>query len=134
MCIDSVADATLRGINKQVAVMFCNIFDLVISIGFIYLVVPHLGSIGYIVSIYLSTILNTLISMTLLIKTTKIQIKFSWYILPTFIAIIASFVILFLKETIIVKLSLFNLIFLSVIYASLCMIGVYKCLKSRRIV
>ena len=129
MCIDSVADATLRGINKQVAVMFCNIFDLVISIGFIYFAVPYMGSIGYIASIYLSTILNTLISMTLLIKTTKIQIKLRWYILPIFIAIIASLVILFLKETIIVKLSLFNLIFLSVIYVSLCVVGVYKSLK-----
>lgn len=122
MCLDSVADATLRGLNRQVAVMFCNIFDLVISIGFIYFAVPHMGSIGYIVSIYLSTILNTLISMTLLIKTTKIQIKFIWYLLPIFTAVIAGCVILFLKEIIVARVSTFNLIFLTIIYVSLCML------------
>lgn len=118
MCLDSIADATLRGMNRQVAVMFCNILDLVISIGFIYFAVPHMGSVGYIVSIYLSTILNTLISMTLLIKTTNIQIRCKWYLLPILSAIVTICVILFFKEIVVVKISGFNLAFLTIIYIS----------------
>lgn len=123
MCLDSIADATLRGMNRQVAVMFCNIFDLAISIGFIYFAVPHLGSMGYIASIYLSTILNTLISMTLLIKTSHIHLRFKWFMLPIISGLITICVILFLKKCIIVKVGKINLVFLTLIYFCIYMLA-----------
>ena len=61
--IDTVVDSVLRGLDAQVGVMIVNILDLAISTSFIYFVVPKLGLTGYIISIYMSEILNFTISL-----------------------------------------------------------------------
>ncbi len=66
--IDTVVDSILRGLDAQVGVMLINILDLAISISFIYFVVPKLGLLGYLISIYMSEILNFTISLLQLIK------------------------------------------------------------------
>ena len=66
--VDTVVDSILRGLDAQVGVMIINIFDLIISVSFIYFFVPKLGLIGYIISIYMSEILNFTISLFQLIK------------------------------------------------------------------
>ncbi|MCI8655075.1 MAG: oligosaccharide flippase family protein [Clostridia bacterium] len=59
---DSVIDSILKGIDAQVSVVFINIADSLITIGFILLCVPHLGFIGYLVSIFISEIFNIVLS------------------------------------------------------------------------
>ena len=66
--VDTIVDSILRGLDAQVGVMVINILDLVISVSFIYFCVPKLGLIGYIISIYMSEILNFTISLMQLIK------------------------------------------------------------------
>lgn len=66
--VDTVVDSVLRGLDAQVGVMVINILDLVISVSFIYLAVPKLGLTGYIISIYMSEILNFTISLIHLLK------------------------------------------------------------------
>lgn len=66
--IDTVVDSVLRGLDAQVGVMIINIFDLIISVSFIYFAVPKLGLLGYIISIYMSELLNFTISLIQLIK------------------------------------------------------------------
>lgn len=66
--IDTVVDSILRGLDAQIGVMIINILDLAISTSFIYFVVPKLGVSGYIISIYLSEILNFVVSLGQLIK------------------------------------------------------------------
>lgn len=66
--VDTVVDSVLRGLDAQVGVMIINILDLVISVSFIYFAVPKLGLIGYLISIYMSEILNFTISLMQLIK------------------------------------------------------------------
>lgn len=66
--IDTVVDSILRGLDVQVGVMLINILDLLISVGFIYFVVPILGLKGYIISIYLSEVLNFSVSIYCLIN------------------------------------------------------------------
>lgn len=66
--VDTVVDSILRGLDAQVGVMIINILDLVISVSFIYFCVPKLGLIGYIISIYMSEILNFTVSLMQLIK------------------------------------------------------------------
>ena len=66
--IDTVVDAILRGLDAQVGVMIINILDLVISTSFIYFCVPSLGLSGYLISIYMSEILNFVVSLSQLIK------------------------------------------------------------------
>jgi stage V sporulation protein B len=63
-----VVDSVLRGLDAQIGVMIINILDLVISVSFIYFCVPKLGLLGYIISIYISEILNFTISLLQLIK------------------------------------------------------------------
>lgn len=66
--VDTVVDSILRGLDAQVGVMVINILDLVISVSFIYFCVPKLGLLGYLISIYISEILNFTISLFQLIK------------------------------------------------------------------
>ena len=77
MYIDNVIDNILKGINEQVSVMLCNIIDLVVTITIIFFVVPHLGMTGYILSIFVSELLNFTISSIQLRKriTFSINVK-----------------------------------------------------------
>lgn len=71
MYVDNVIDSILKGLDKQVSVMFCNILDLIISISFIYFAIPIFGIRGYIAMFYISEILNFIVSATQL----KLAIK-----------------------------------------------------------
>ena len=58
MYLDIVIDSILKGLDAQVDVMIVNIFDCLISIAFIYFLVPILGFSGYIISIFISEIID----------------------------------------------------------------------------
>ena len=58
MYLDIVIDGILKGLDAQVSVMAINVFDCIISIGFIYFFVPVLGFNGYIISIFISEVVN----------------------------------------------------------------------------
>lgn len=66
--MDTVVDSILRGLDAQVGVMIVNILDLALSTSFIYFFVPKLGLTGYLISIYMSEILNFVVSTIQLIK------------------------------------------------------------------
>lgn len=91
--LDNVVDSILKGLGKQVSVMCCNILDLVISVSFIYYLLPVFGSVGYIIVMYISEILNYSISVITLFKETNIKFKyFEWVIIP--VICIASSIVL----------------------------------------
>lgn len=91
--LDNVIDNILKGLGKQVSVMICNIVDMIVSISFIYFLLPKFGAIGYIIVMYISEILNYAISVITLFKTSNVKFKyFEWVILPV-ICIIISLVI-----------------------------------------
>lgn len=66
--LDIVIDSILKGLDKQFPCMIINVIDLVVSICFIYFFVPVLGVNGYIISIFLSEILNFVLSGYILYK------------------------------------------------------------------
>ena len=68
MYLDIVIDGILKGLDAQVDVMIVNIFDCVVSIGFIYFLVPILGFSGYIISIFISEVINFSLSGYRLLK------------------------------------------------------------------
>lgn len=81
--LDNVIDNILKGLGKQVSVMCCNILDLIISVSFIYFLLPIFGSIGYIIVMYISEILNYTISVVTLFRETELKFKyFEWVIFP----------------------------------------------------
>lgn len=93
MYVDNIVDGILKGLDKQVAVMGINILDLITSISFIYFLLPIQGVKGYIVVLFISEILNGLISLLLLIKETHLKFDFLNYIIkPFFSLLILNFV------------------------------------------
>jgi len=68
MFVDNVIDSVLKGLNKQVPIMWVNIIDLFSSIVLIYMFVPNLGVSGYIVSLFFSEIINLILSSFILWK------------------------------------------------------------------
>ena len=62
MYLDIVIDSILKGLDDQFNVMLVNVIDLLVSVIFIYFFVPKLGFSGYVISIYLSELLNFILS------------------------------------------------------------------------
>ncbi|MBQ9267444.1 MAG: polysaccharide biosynthesis C-terminal domain-containing protein [Clostridia bacterium] len=73
--VDTVVDSILKGLNAQVGIMLVNILDLFVTILIIFFVVPVLGVNGYLLSIFVSEILNFTISLWQLIYTIQKGLK-----------------------------------------------------------
>ena len=71
MYLDIVIDSILKGLDAQIDVMVINVFDCIISIAFIYFLVPILGFSGYIISIFISEIIDFRLSGHKLLKILK---------------------------------------------------------------
>ena len=71
MYLDIVIDSILKGLDAQVSVMAINVFDCIISIGFIYFFVPILGFSGYIISIFISEVIDFTLSRCKITKAFK---------------------------------------------------------------
>lgn len=75
MYLDNVVDGMLKGLNKQVSVMICNIVDLFLSTILIYFLLPIYGIYGYVITLFVSEILNGIISIIQLLITTKLKVS-----------------------------------------------------------
>ena len=81
--MDNIIDSILKGLNKQFGVMCCNILDLSITTCFIYFLLPIYGINGYIISIFISELLNFSVSLFQMIKYSKLKINLiDWVIVP----------------------------------------------------
>ena len=98
MYLDSIVDGILKGLDKQVSVMIINIIDLISSILLISFLLPVYGTFGYLIVIFISEILNCILSIWVLINTTKIKFKFKlWILKPTIILLISVVITNLLK-------------------------------------
>lgn len=68
MYLDIVIDGILKGLDAQVDVMVVNVFDCIVSIAFIYFLVPILGFNGYVMSIFVSEVIDFTLSGYRLLK------------------------------------------------------------------
>lgn len=136
--LDKIIDSMLRGLDKQVGVMFCNIFDLVSTIVLIYTLVPVFGIYGYIAIIAISEVLNFTISLIQLYKVTHFKFDFVSYAIVPFILV---FVTKFLFDAIddyieydlgfvIIKV----IIFVSIYLLLLGIFNVFRFIKKKKIV
>ena len=94
MYMDNIIDCILKGLNKQFGVMCCNILDLSITTCFIYFLLPIWGIDGYIVSIFISELLNFSISLFQMIKYSKLKLNFIDWLLTPLICSLASYFII----------------------------------------
>lgn len=94
MYIDNIIDCILKGLNKQFGVMCCNILDLSVTTCFIYFLLPIYGINGYIISIFISELLNFSVSLFQMIKYSKLKINFvDWLLIPMVCSIISFLII-----------------------------------------
>lgn len=128
--LDKVIDAMLRGLDKQVGVMFCNIVDLISTIALIWLLVPVFGIHGYIAIIAISEILNFTISLVQLYKVSHFKFDFiSYVIIPCLLVLATKF--LFDSVDKFIEYDLSFVIFKIVIFVGIYMIllGIYNGVK-----
>lgn len=93
MYLDSIVDNILKGLDKQVSVMKCNILDLFVSILCIYFLLPIFGIDGFIFVIFVSELLNSGISIFQLKQCTHFKFNFKNWIIKPFIGIMVSYVL-----------------------------------------
>lgn len=121
--VDSIIDSMLKGLNKQLAVMCCNVLDLSMTVLIIYFLLPILGIYGYLISIGISELLNFFVSLTQLLRTTKLTINwFDWLLKPIACAGLGYFCLSFFSFSIsshIISLILNIMLFL-VLYLIFC--------------
>ena len=94
MYIDNIIDNMLKGINEQVSVMVCNIIDLLVTISIIFFIVPIMGMYGYILSIFVSELLNFTISSIQLKKKINYSINLKKFILRPIFACLFSYLLI----------------------------------------
>ena len=94
MYIDNIIDNMLKGINEQVSVMVCNIIDLLVTISIIFFIVPIMGMYGYILSIFVSELLNFTISSIQLKKKINYSVNFKKFIIQPIFACLVSYLLI----------------------------------------
>jgi len=120
MYLDTIIDAMLRGLDRQVEVMYCNIADLFITISLIYSFIPIYGIYGYIAILYISEIFNFSISVYQLYKETHFRFD---YVFCVILPIVLVFIVKFIFDTfdyyfssrkliVLIKISVFIIVYL----------------------
>ena len=92
MYVDTATDAMLKGLGEQFRSMIINIADAALSVILVWILVPRFGITGYLVTIYISELFNTILSVHRLLIVSKTTPKIvKWVYLPLLSVIGASF-------------------------------------------
>ena len=85
MYIDTATDAMMKGLGEQVYSMNVNICDALISVVLVWFLVPRYGINGYLITIYVSELFNTVFSVTHLLNVGKAPVRLiKWIYKPLF--------------------------------------------------
>ena len=99
MYLDTATDAMMKGLGEQLYSMKINIADAAISLLLVILLIPHFGIWGYIITIYVSELFNTVCSIThlLVISGTPVRLC-KWIYKPLFCIVAATALVRFVLE------------------------------------
>ncbi len=75
MYADTIVDGMLKGLDLQVHVLWYNIIDSVIRIFLIWFLIPKCGFWGFMTVMYVSNIINPVLSIKKLLNVTKLKIS-----------------------------------------------------------
>ena len=129
MYVDNIVDGILKGINEQVGVMCCNIIDLLVTICIIFFLVPKMGITGYIFSIFVSEILNFVISCFQLRHRIKYHIRLFKSMCASFLAFLVTDIFTLSFSSVLYSL-IFKICVFSAVYVGILFLVNYK-VKSR---
>lgn len=68
MYVDTTVDSMLKGLGDQVYCMAVNILDSLLSVILVWLLLPRMGIMGYVVTVYVTEFVNFAFSVTRLIQ------------------------------------------------------------------
>jgi len=133
--LDIVIDNMLKGINKQIGVMVCNIIDLFITISLIYFCLPIYGVYAYIAILFISELLNFCISFLHLVKSIKLKTNFTLWVFKPLIASLLSIILISIipfPDDINIQLLIVKIIIFTFLY--LLSLILFKCITKRDII
>ena len=82
MYLDNVVDGMLKGLNQQMSSLKYNIADSFLRVALILCLIPHIGSIGYILMMYISELFNLFLSYSRLAKVSGMKLKLNYILNP----------------------------------------------------
>jgi len=94
MYIDSATDAILKGLGQQVYCMNVNIIDALLSVVLVLILIPRMGIIGYVITIYFTELINASLSIARLLKIGKMKLRFFKWLISPVIAVVGATTIL----------------------------------------
>ena len=68
MYIDTTVDSMLKGLGEQLYCMTVNIIDSLLSVLLVWILLPRFGIMGYVVTIYITELINATCSITRLLQ------------------------------------------------------------------
>ncbi len=90
MYIDSATDAILKGLGQQVYCMNVNIIDALFSVILVLTLVPKMGIMGYVVTIYFTELVNASLSISKLLSIGKLKLKLIKWVISPLLSIIGA--------------------------------------------
>ncbi len=122
MYLDKIVDGMLKGLNEQLHYLSYNIIDSITRVILIFALIPRIGIAGLIIMTFVSTILNSSLSIARLLKVANVKIHlWDWILSPL---TCSFFSILNLKITL--KFITFNSLLVQTTIESLLFIVVYS--------
>lgn len=99
MYLDTATDAMMKGLGEQMYSMKINVADAALSVILVLLLIPRLGILGYIITIYVSEIFNTVCSITHLLMVSRTPVRLcKWIYKPLFCIVLATSLVRLLLE------------------------------------
>ncbi len=99
MYADTLTDSLLKGVDGQVSVVRINIFDTLFCILLISLIIPRTGAAGYIIVLYISEIVNIILSIFALKKKIKFRLRKTKIILiPLMCSLLLIYIFTFINS------------------------------------
>ena len=68
MYMDTAVDSMLKGLGEQLYCMIVNILDSLLSVILVWLLLPRMGIMGYVVTVYVTEFVNAAFSITRLVQ------------------------------------------------------------------
>lgn len=116
--IDCVTDGCLKGLNQQLHSMMYNVLEGILNVVLLFILLPKIAIMGYIIVMYIKEIFNAVLSLWRLTKITAID-KSPAVLISTAISTFSAYVfseIAFPSVSLIPKIGIYICIYVSLLY------------------
>ncbi|QAT50867.1 stage V sporulation protein B [Caproiciproducens sp. NJN-50] len=101
MYLDNVVDNMLKGLDQQMYSLKYNFSDSVMRVALISFLIPVFGIRAYLAILYFSEIYNASLSISRLLKVTKLEVDIlGWIVFPAVTGALLYYVLVLLKKTV----------------------------------